>query len=93
MTYITSIFSIIIPAVFITFFFVSIVEKIEKNTPIKWKYLIIALMLLGATQYGHYQGYREAIEDARLVEVQGYVYTLDFDGELHEYAGEYSYTK
>lgn len=93
MTYITSIFSIVIPAVLITFFFISVVEKVEKNTPIKWKYLLIAIMLLGATQYGYHQGYQKAIEDAQLIEVQGYVYTIDFSGELHEYVGEYYYTK
>ena len=93
MTYITSIFAFVVPAILITFFFISIVEKIEKSTPIKWKYLLIALVILGATQHGHYQGYQKAIEDAQLVEVQGYVYTLDFEGELHEYTGECSYTK
>ncbi len=93
MTYITSIFAFVVPAILITFFFISIVEKVEKNTPVKWRYLLIALVILGATQYGHYQGYQKAIEDAQLVEVQGYVYILDFDGELHEYAGDCYYTK
>lgn len=89
----SSICACVIPAVLFTFFFVSIVEKVEKNKNIKWAYLLIAIALILSNTWGYHQGHETAIKEAELVEVQGYTYTINFNGQLHEYIGRNNYTK
>lgn len=88
-----SICATVIPAILFTFFIISLVEKTEKNKPIKWIYLLVAITLILSNTWGYHQGHESAIEEAKLIEVQGYTYTLDFNGQLYEYVGGYNYTK
>lgn len=88
-----SICATVVPAVLFTLFIVSLVEKIEKNKPIKWVYFLIAIGLILSNAWGYHQGHESAIEEAELVEVQEYTYTLNFNGQLHEYIGGNNYTK
>lgn len=90
---IASICACVVPSILFTFFIISIVEKVEKDKPIKWLYLIIALALIASNTWGHKTGYEAAIKEAELVDVQGYTYTLNFDGEIHEYVRGYNFTK
>lgn len=89
----SSICATVVPAVLFTFFIISVVEKVEKNKPIKWAYLLIAICFILSNAWGYHQGYEAAIEEAELIEVEGYIYTLDFNGQLHEYIGGHNYTK
>lgn len=88
-----SISATVVPAILFTFFIISIVEKVEKNKPIKWVYLLIALALIFSNAWGYHQGHEAAIEEVELVEVQGYTYIIDFNRQLHEYIGGHNYTK
>lgn len=89
----TSICTTVVPAILFTFFIISLVEKIEKKKPVKWMYLLVAITLILSNAWGYHQGHKTAIEEAELIEVKGYTYIINFNGQLHEYVGDYNYTK